>query len=66
MKAALQVPEPIRLDFEEESIDVAVLDVTGLGDAEAAAAHFLTADEHAERERLQQPPRRLEWLGARI
>ena len=66
MKSALHIPEPTPLDFGEEGIEVAVLDVTGLVDAESAAAHFLTADEHAECARLQQPPRRLEWLGARI
>jgi phosphopantetheinyl transferase len=66
LRAALLVPAPTFLDFEEEGIDVAVLDVTGLVDAEAAAAHFLTDAEHAERGRLQQPARRLEWLGARI
>ncbi len=63
---ALLVPEPTRLDFGEEGIDAAVLDVTGLVDAEAAAVHFLTEGEHAERGRLRQPARRLEWLGARI
>jgi phosphopantetheinyl transferase len=66
VRAALLVPEPIWLDFGEEGLDVAVLDVTGLVDAEAAATHFLTAEEQAERARLQQPARRLEWLGARI
>jgi phosphopantetheinyl transferase len=66
VKPALQVPEPTPLDFGEEGIEVAVLDLTGLVDAEAAAEHFLTAEEHAECARLQQPPRRLEWLGARI
>jgi phosphopantetheinyl transferase len=66
MSAAFLVPAPTLLDFEEQGIDVAVLDVTGLVDAEAAAAHFLTDEEHAERARLQQPGRRLEWLGARI
>jgi phosphopantetheinyl transferase len=45
---------------------VAVLDVTGLVDADAAALRFLTDAEHAECARLQQPARRLEWLGARI
>ena len=66
MTAALLVPEPTLLDFDEEGIEVAVLDVTGLLDVEAAAAHFLTADEHADGARLRQPARRLEWLGARI
>ena len=66
MTAALQVPEPIPLAFEAEGIDVALLDATALADAEAAAAHFLTAAEHAECAQLRQPPRRLEWLGARI
>ena len=66
MKPALHVPEPTPLDFGEEGIEVAMLDMTGLVDAEAAAEHFLTAEEHAECGRLQQPPRRLEWLGARI
>lgn len=45
---------------------MAVLDVTGLVDADAAALRFLTDAEHAECARLQQPARRLEWLGARI
>ncbi len=66
MKAALLVPEPAPLDFGEAGIDVAVLDVTRLGDAEVAAAHFLTAEEHEEWARLHHPPRRLEWLAARI
>ena len=66
MTEALLVPEPIPLGFEEEGIDVALLDASALADAEAAAAHFLTAAEHAERARLRQPPRRLEFLGARI
>jgi phosphopantetheinyl transferase len=66
MKAALLVAEPIPLGFQEEGIDVALLDATALANAEAVAAHFLTAAEHAECARLQPPPRRLEWLGARI
>ena len=66
MKEALLVPEPIPLGFEEEGIDAALLDATALAHAEAAATHFLTAAEHAECARLQQPPRRLEWLCARI
>jgi phosphopantetheinyl transferase len=66
LKAALLVPEPAPLDFGEVGIDVAVLDVTRLGDAEVAAAHFLTAEEHEEWARLHHPPRRLEWLAARI
>jgi phosphopantetheinyl transferase len=66
LTGALLVPEPILLGFAEEGIDVAVLDATALADAESAAAHFLTAAEHAERARLRQPPRRLEFLGARI
>jgi phosphopantetheinyl transferase len=60
------VPEPILLGFEEEGIDVALLDATSLASADVAAAHFLTAAEQTECARLQQPPRRLEWLGARI
>lgn len=66
MKSALLIPEPIALGFAEESIDVAVLNATALADAEAAAAHFLTPAEQAERARLREPPRRLEWLGARV
>jgi phosphopantetheinyl transferase len=66
LRAALLVPEPTFLDFDEEGIDVAVLDVTGLVDADAAALRFLTDAEHAECARLQQPARRLEWLCARI
>ena len=64
--AGLLIPEPIPLGFQEEGIDAALLDATALADAEAAAAHFLTAGEHAEYARLHLPPRRLEWLGARI
>ena len=64
MKAGLLVPEPSSLGFKEEGIDAALLNATALTDA--AAAHFLTATEHAEYARLQLPPRRLEWLGARI
>src|SRR5262245_21382181 len=66
LKMALLIPEPILLGFQEDGIDVALLDATALASVEAAAAHFLTAAEHAEWARLQQPPRRLEWLGARI
>jgi phosphopantetheinyl transferase len=66
VKAALLVPEPTPLDFEEAGIDVAVLDATRLGDVETVAAQFLTAEEHEERARLQHPPRRLEWLAARV
>src|SRR4029453_7347575 len=66
VKSALHIPEPTPLDFGEEGIEVAVLDVTGLVDAESAAAHFLTADEHAECARLQQPPPPLERLAAPV
>ena len=66
MKAGLLVPEPIPLGFQEEGIDAALLDTSALADTEAAAAHFLTSAEDAEYARLQLPPRRLEWLGARI
>ena len=66
MTAALLVPEPIPLGFEEEGTDAALLDATALAHAETAAAHFLSVAEHAECARLQQPPRRLEWLCARI
>ena len=66
MKAAPLVPEPTLLGFDEAGIDVAMLDVSGLADGEAAAALFLTAPEHAECAQLREPPRRLEWLGARI
>src|SRR5258705_9963744 len=62
----LLVPEPTPLDFEEAGIDVAVLDATRLVDVEAAAAQFLTAEEHEEWARLHHPPRRLEWLAAPI
>lgn len=66
MKTAFPVPELTLLDFDEEGLDVAILDVNGLGDAEATVAHFLTAAEHAEYARLRWLPRRLEWLGVRI
>lgn len=66
MTAALLVPEPISLGFAEEGVDVALMDATRLADAEAAAAHFLTAAEQQEFARLREPPRRLEWLAARI
>ena len=66
MKAEPLVPEPTLLGFDEAGIDVAVLDVSGLADGEAAAALFLAAPEHAECAQLREPPRRLEWLGARI
>jgi phosphopantetheinyl transferase len=66
LTAALLVPEPIALGFAEEGIDVALLDASALAGAEAAAAHFLTAAEQQEYAQLREPPRRLEWLGARI
>jgi phosphopantetheinyl transferase len=66
LTAGLLVPEPIPLGFQAEGIDAALLDTSALTDTEAAAAHFLTAAEDAEYARLQLPPRRLEWLGARI
>jgi phosphopantetheinyl transferase len=66
LSSAPLIPEPISLGFEEEDVDVALLNATGLADVEAAAARFLTPAEHAERARLREPPRRLEWLCARI
>ena len=66
MTAALLVPEPIPLDFAEEGVDVALLDASALADVEAAAAHFLTAAEQQEGAQLREPPRRLDWLAARI
>jgi phosphopantetheinyl transferase len=66
LTAALLVPEPIPLGFAEEGIDAALLDASRLADTEVAAAHFLTAAEQQECAQLREPPRRLEWLGARI
>jgi len=66
LTAAILVPEPIRLGFTEEGVDVALLDASALAHAEAAAAHFLTGAEQQECAQLRERPRRLEWLGARI
>jgi 4'-phosphopantetheinyl transferase len=66
LTAALLFPEPIPLGFAAEGIDAALLDATALADVEAAASHFLTAAEQQECAQLREPPRRLEWLGARM
>jgi phosphopantetheinyl transferase len=48
-----------------EGVEVALLDLAQIGDAESMAHDVLTARERAEYASLGHPLRRREWLGAR-
>ena len=64
MPAEELVLEPLPLG--EADVEISLLDVTRLVDAESVARRFLTPRERAEYARLRHPSRRREWLGARV
>ena len=58
--------ELIPLALGDGDVEVSLLDVTRLADAESKAFRFLAPEEHEEYERLRHPRRRREWLAARV
>jgi phosphopantetheinyl transferase len=52
--------------LDDEDLEVSLLDLTRLADADATAARFLTSAEREEYASLRHPSRRREWLGARV
>src|SRR5262247_1305206 len=58
--------EPLRLELDEDRIEVRLLDLTRAGDLEPLASAYLSAPEEAEYAELRHPLRRREWLGARV
>jgi phosphopantetheinyl transferase len=63
---ALDALELTVLPFDEDRIEVRLLDLERLGDLEPAAARVLAEPELAEYAELRHPLRRREWLGARV
>jgi phosphopantetheinyl transferase len=58
--------ELVPLPLDHQDIEVCLVDLARLKDAESAVARFLTPKEREEYFSLGHPWRRQEWLGARI
>jgi len=58
--------ELLRLPLDDPDVEVSLMDLARLEDAESAAARFLTPKERDEYLGLRHPGRRREWLAARV
>jgi phosphopantetheinyl transferase len=54
------------LAMGEDGIEVALLDLTELGDPQFLASRFLAFEEYGDYALMRHPLRRRDWLGARV
>jgi phosphopantetheinyl transferase len=54
------------LAMGEDGVEVALLDLTGLGDPQFLASRFLAFEEYGDYALMRHPLRRRDWLGARV